>query len=94
MKLSQYQYEAGTSAVSPLCTASRNLVEAELALVDKPRDEIRVVERYVELAYKTWKVTEDKLKAGGVTGFNPLDEAEARAADSRPRSSCCGCVRN
>jgi len=39
-----------------------------------------LVERYVEFAYKTWKGTEDKLKAGGVTGFNPIDEAEARAA--------------
>lgn len=80
VKLSQYAYEAGTSRMSPLCAASRNLVEAELSLVDKPRDEIRVVERYVEFAYKTWKGTEDKLKAGGVTGFSPIDEAEARAA--------------
>jgi len=80
VKLSQYAYEAGTSRISRLCAASRNLVEAELALVDKPRDEIRVVERYVEFAYKTWKGTEDKLKGGGVTGFSPIDEAEARAA--------------
>jgi hypothetical protein len=80
VKLYQYQYEAGTARAAPLCASARELCEAELAFVSRPTDQIRILEQYVDQCNKLWKQAEAKLIAGGVTGFIPVDEADARAA--------------
>jgi beta-lactamase regulating signal transducer with metallopeptidase domain len=80
VRLYEYQYEAGTARAGLLCGASRDLFEAELALVKSSHDKILVLERSADYCNKLWKQVHDKLIAGGVTGFSPIDEAEARAA--------------
>jgi hypothetical protein len=80
VRLCEHQYEAGTTRMSALCAATRQFVDAQLALVEKPSEKIRIAEWYVEFSNQAWRMADARLKAVGVTGFMPIDEAEARAA--------------
>jgi beta-lactamase regulating signal transducer with metallopeptidase domain len=79
-RLCEFQYEAGTTTMSALCAATRHFVDAQLTLVEQPSEKIRIGEWYVEFSNQAWRMADARLKANGVTGFIPIDEAEARAA--------------
>jgi beta-lactamase regulating signal transducer with metallopeptidase domain len=80
LNLYQYQYDVGTTTMSFVSSAGRTVAEAALALVDDPRTKIRILERYLEFAKRAEKQANDKLVVGGVTGFSPVDDAQAREA--------------
>jgi len=80
LRLYEYQYEIGTARAGDVCAAARIVVEAESALVDKPQDEIRVLQHYLEFTKSIENEARAKLQAGGVSGISPVDEAQAREA--------------
>jgi beta-lactamase regulating signal transducer with metallopeptidase domain len=80
LKLNEYQFDIGTTRVSAVCQATRKFVEAWKALAQQPADELRAVDWYVGYTNRLWNGAHTRLMTGGVTGFAPVDEAEARAA--------------
>ncbi|HEX4071064.1 MAG TPA: POTRA domain-containing protein, partial [Planctomycetaceae bacterium] len=80
LKLNESQFDIGTTRMSAVCEATRKFVEAWKALAQQPADELRAVDWYVGYTNRLWNGAHARLMAGGVTGFAPVDEAEARAA--------------
>ena len=80
MKLNEYQFDMGTTRMSAVCQATRKFVEAWQALAQQPTEELRAVDWHVGYTNRLWNRAYARLRAGGVTGFAPVDEAEARAA--------------
>ncbi len=81
VKLYEFQYDAGTARAAPLCASTRELCRGRTG-PRQPAARIRFasLNEYVDQCTKLWKQAEAKLIAGGVTGFTPVDEADARAA--------------
>ena len=80
LKLNESQFDIGTTRMSAVCEATRKFVEAWQALAQQPAEELRAVDWYVGYTNRLWNGAHARLMAGGVTGFAPVDEAEARAA--------------
>jgi hypothetical protein len=75
----QLQYELKANIVASVCTATRDLFEAELALVSSASDKTRILERYVEVSKSTWKQVDAKTKQG-LEGGSSANEGLAHAA--------------
>ena len=80
VRLYQTQFDNNTVRAHLVAAALHDLCEAELALVKRPADQVRILEKHLEECTKLWKQTYAKLVAGGVTGFTPVDESDTRAA--------------
>jgi beta-lactamase regulating signal transducer with metallopeptidase domain len=74
----QMQLGAGPS-VDRLCRSARDLFEAELALVTRNRDKVRILEHYVDYCNRTWAEVNARMNSG-LLGGGSADESRARGA--------------
>jgi len=79
-ELYNWQYEVGTARASDVLAAEKILLEAGLALCKSEQEEIQVREKYFNAVKRLEAQAKAKLEIGGVTGFSPVDEAQAREA--------------
>jgi hypothetical protein len=64
-----------------LSAAAKSVLDAELALDEKPPRDLQALERYLEFTKYLEKMAEDRLSVGGAGGENPaLEAAQMREA--------------
>jgi beta-lactamase regulating signal transducer with metallopeptidase domain len=80
LRLSEYQYDIRTANVGLVLSAARSVLDARLALVKTPEEQIRARQEYLVFVTSYWKRAKAKLDIGGATGFSPVDEAQSREA--------------
>jgi beta-lactamase regulating signal transducer with metallopeptidase domain len=81
LKLHQYQYDVNQrTPLGNMLAAARSLLEAKLALAQKPEDQVRTRQDYLEFITACWREARARLDIGGAVGFSPLDEAQALEA--------------
>jgi beta-lactamase regulating signal transducer with metallopeptidase domain len=74
-------FQTGNASLGDLSAAAKSVLDAELALDEKPPRDLQALERYLEFMKYLEKMAESKLSVGGAGGENPvLEVAQMREA--------------
>ena len=79
-------FQTGNASLGDLSAAAKSVLDAELALDEKPPRDLQGLERYLEFTKYLEKMAESKLSVGGAGGENPVLEV----AQMRRSASGCG----